>query len=504
MKRTLTIAILMLIAATPTTRHPATAAWGATDKAQGKPNILFIFTDDQAAWTVGRGSDPQFQTPNMDRLAREGAQLANAFVVTPVCSPSRATLLTGRYGTEVGITEWIHLYKEPALGLDPAVTTWPKVLQAAGYTTGLVGKWHLGRLRRFHPRHYGYDDYMGTITARDSNINPILEKDGKRQPMKGLMPDILTDHAIGFIRENKDRPFALSMHFRVPHKGSWRVPQAESLPFENRPVRVPDPEYANLDAKRAVTELRRYMTVVHILDRNVGRLLDTLDELDLTDRTIVVLTSDHGFNIGHHGLSGKGNADWMLTRQPRPDLWPDKERPNLFDTSLRVPCIVRWPGVIKPATVIEETVTNLDWFPTLLGMASVEPPAGWTHSGRNFLPLLTGHPIEGWDNDLYCEYSIHADPLHDHMRMWRTPKWKLVRHFTRPRRDELYDLASDPGETTNLIDDSRPEVRQIINRLHQRIIERMRELDDPVIEVLEQENPGRLKVVVGPSMGRML
>jgi len=324
MKRTLIIAILMLIAAALATRHPARAASGVTDKARDKPNILFIFTDDQAAWTVGRGSDPQFQTPQMDRLVREGAQLVNAFVVTPVCSPSRATLLTGRYGTEVGITEWIHLYKEPALGLDPAVTTWPKVLQAAGYTTGLVGKWHLGRLRRFHPRHYGYDYYMGTITARDAAIDPVLEKDGERRQFKGQMPDILTDHAVGFMREHRDRPFVLCMNFRVPHKGSWRVTDEEWARFKDHDVQLPDPEYPNLDAGRAVTELRRYMTVVHILDRNVGRLLDTLDELELTHRTIVVLTSDHGFNIGHHGLSGKGNADWMLTRQPRPDLWPDK------------------------------------------------------------------------------------------------------------------------------------------------------------------------------------
>jgi len=492
MKPVRIMAIVTLIAATLLARHPATAAWGATDKARDKPNILFILTDDQAAWTVGRGSDPQFRTPNMDRLTRESAQLVNAFVVTPVCSPSRATLLTGRYGTEVGITEWIHLYKEPALGLDPAVTTWPKLLQAAGYTTGLVGKWHLGRLRRFHPRHYGYDYYMGTITARDRNINPILEKDGRRQPFKGLLPDILTDDAIGFIRENKDRPFALSMHFRVPHQGSWRVPEAESLPFDKRPVQVPDPEYPNLDAERAVTALRRYMAVVHILDRNVGRLLDTLDELNLTDHTIVILTSDHGFNVGHHGLLGKGNADWMLTRQPRPDLWRDKERPNLFDTSIRVPCLVRWPGVIKPATVVDQTVTNLDWFPTLLAMASVEPPTNWPHHGRNFLPLLTGQAIEGWDNDLYCEYSVHADPLHDHIRMWRTPKWKLVRHFTRSKRDELYHLAADPGETTNLIRDPDPKVQRVIKTLHARIIRQMHRLNDPVIELLEQEDPASL------------
>ena len=210
-----TVSLLMAGTFLAGDRATAEALRAAEGKTSSRPNILFILTDDQAAWTVGRGSDPQFHTPNMDRLVREGAQMVNAFVVTPVCSPSRATLLTGRYGTELGITEWIHLHKEPALGLAPSVTTWPKVLQAAGYTTGLVGKWHLGRLRRFHPRHYGYDYSMGTITARDKNIDPVLEKDGRRQPFKGLMPDILTDYAIQFIRRNKDRLFPLPARARA-------------------------------------------------------------------------------------------------------------------------------------------------------------------------------------------------------------------------------------------------------------------------------------------------
>ncbi|HID21056.1 MAG TPA: DUF4976 domain-containing protein [Planctomycetaceae bacterium] len=313
------------------------------------------------------------------------------------------------------------------------------------------------------------------------------------QQCHSLMPDILTDHAIQFIRRNKDRPFVLSMHFRVPHQGSWRVPEEEWRPFKNVPVRVPEPDYPNLDTERVMIELRRYMTVVHILDRNVGRLLDTLDESGLTERTIVILTSDHGFNIGHHAITGKGNGDWRLTRQPRPDLWPDKERPNLFDTSIRVPCLVRWPGVIKPGTVVEETITNLDWFATLLAMASVQPTADWRHHGRNFLPLLSGQKIQDWDSTMYGEYSIHADPLWDHMRMGRTPEWKLVRHFLRPKRDELYHLPTDPGETTNLIHDPSPEVRCVVKTLHARIIRQMRELNDPVIELLEQEDPDSLR-----------
>jgi uncharacterized sulfatase len=144
--------------------------------------------------------------------------------------------------------------------------------------------------------------------------------------------------------------------------------------------------------------------------------------------------------------------------------------------------MVRWPGVIVPGTVVTETISNLDWYPTLLAMAGAGLPEGETIRGRNFLPLLKGEQIEDWDNDLYAEYSM-THYSRTHMRMYRTPEWKLVRDFLNPERDELYNLKEDPAESVNLIDDPSPKVRQVIDSLHARIIENMRRTGDPVLEL---------------------
>ena len=150
-------------------------AWAAE-----RPNILFLFTDDQAPWAIGVSGYPHAKTPNLDRLAKSGAYLVNSFTTTPVCSPSRASLMTSRYGSELGITDWIHPRREPQLGLDPDLVTWPEVLREAGYHTGLVGKWHLGVPDRFHPTKTGFDYFMGFRTGGTRPSNPILEKNGQR------------------------------------------------------------------------------------------------------------------------------------------------------------------------------------------------------------------------------------------------------------------------------------------------------------------------------------
>ena len=140
-----------------------------------KPNILFVLTDDQAPWAIGASGNPLAKTPHMDRLAREGVYLPNAYTVTPVCSPSRAALMTSRYGSELGITDWIHPRNEPDLGLDASLPVWPRVLQQAGYKTGLVGKWHLGLLDSQHPTQFGFDYFMGHRAGGWQTVNPILE-----------------------------------------------------------------------------------------------------------------------------------------------------------------------------------------------------------------------------------------------------------------------------------------------------------------------------------------
>ena len=451
-----------------------------TLRAAERPNIVFLFTDDQAPWALGAAGHPHAITPNMDRLVREGAYLRNAFTVTPVCSPSRASLMTSRYGTELGITEWIHPRREPELGLDPKTVTWPEVLQKQGYATGLVGKWHLGVPDRFHPTKTGFDYFMGFRTGGNVPKNPTLEKDGKQQKFKGFLPDILTDHALEFVRKNKDGPFLLCLHYRAPHARWLPVPEDDWAPFKNLDPKLPHPDYPKLDVKRVKRVTREYLASVKSVDTSVGRILKALDDMKLTERTIIIFTSDHGYNMGHNGIWHKGNGHWILT-DPPPAVAniPRGQRPNMYDTSIRVPAIVRWPGHIKPSTTIDETISNLDWYPTILAMTGAKPPAGETIRGRNFLPLLEGNKI-AWENDFYAQYSTHHQ-TRTQMRMYRTGDWKLIRDFLNPGRDELYDLKNDPEERKNLIDVDSAEVKQVIAQLHAKLLAKMREIDDPAL-----------------------
>ena len=456
----------------------------AIPAAAERPNILFIMTDDQAFWTVGAaGENQQTRTPNTDRLMREGAWLRNAFTVTPVCSPSRASTMTSRYGSEVGITDWINPRREPDHGLDPATLVWPRLLADAGYSTGLVGKWHLGLLDSQHPTKFGYQYFMGMRGGGSPPKDPVLEIDGKQVKTEGYVVNTFTDHALKFIEANKDKPFALSVHYREPH-AAWRpMPDEDWAQFKDIDAKLPNPDYPKLDIERLTKMTPEYLGSVASVDRNVGRMLAKLQELGIADRTIVIYTSDHGYSMGHNGIWHKGNGHWVLTENPpATDNIPNGQRPNMYDNSIRVPCIIRWPGVVTPGKVVEETVTNLDWFPTLLAMAKVDLPSDAMMRGRNIVPLLQDETrVRNWDNDYYGEYSTHHQ-AQTHMRAYRTPQWKLVRDFKNPGRDELYDLRRDPAETTNLIGDPRPEIRSTIEELDSRIRQKMKQLKDPVLE----------------------
>ena len=445
------------------------------------PNILFLFTDDQAPWALGASGHPHAVTPHMDRIAKEGAYLVNSFTTTPVCSPSRASLMTSRYGSEVGITDWINPRVEPQLGLDPSTVTWPEVLQQHGYRTGLVGKWHLGLTPEFHPHKTGFDYFMGFLGGGNSPVDPMLEKDGQERKFKGFTPDILTDHAIEFLRTNRQVPFALAVHYRAPHARWLPVAEQDWSPFESLDPTIPSPDFPKLDVPRVKRMTREYLASVHSVDRNVGRVLDLLDELQLAENTVVIYSSDHGYNMGHNGMWHKGNGHWILTQLPEgTENIPALQRPNMYDNSLRVPLAIRWPGVIAPKTVINETVTILDWFPTLLDMAGVPLPPDLKIHGRSIVPLIKG-TANNWDNTLYAEYSTHHQSK-TAMRMYRTPRWKLKKDFLNPGRDELYNLELDPEERDNIIDSPSAEVRNIHHELNEKILATMQKLDDPALK----------------------
>lgn len=464
-----------------------------------KPNVLLVVTDDQAPWAlaaaVRAGEFPDVpvpSTPNFDRLAAEGARFTNFFCTTPVCSPARASLMTGRYASELGIPDFIpqpgHKLYDPnaPVALDPdQTTTLAEMMKSAGYRTGLVGKWHLGDWtaegnERFHPTKHGFDYFMGLTGGGTSPADPSLEEDGEVRKFTGLTTDILTDRAISFIQRNKEQPFFLCLATRAPH-GAW-LPVADEdwLPYADLDPAIPS--YPGLDIKRVKQMMREYLASTSGVDRNLGRLLATLDENHLADNTLVIVTSDHGYNMGHNGIWHKGNGIWATVKRP-PAEWhngtrviSDKYRPNLYDNSLRVPMVIRWPNKIAPETVITQSATSLDLFPTLAKLVGYRSQEQL--EGRSLLPLLTGQVPDDWNNDVYAEYDmIHYAQAS--LRCYRTPHYKLIRDFHNTDRDEFYDLQQDPGETKNLIRDSDPAIQNEIQRLDRKLQAQLAERPQP-------------------------
>lgn len=452
--------------------------------APARPNIVFILTDDQGPWTLGAAGDPNVVTPNLDRLRAGGALLSRCYSATPVCSPARATLLTSRYGTELGITDYLLQTPGKGPGLTGDIPTWPRILSEAGYVTGLVGKYHCGEKPEAHPTKIGYREFVGFIHGALTSVDPEVEVEGKTRTIKGWTEDILADHALDFIRRHRDQPFALSLNCWAPHVNNrqqtpdgdrtWLpVSPADWAPFADKDLVLPEPDYPGLDVPRAKRMLREYLASIHSVDRNVGRVLDLLDELGLTQNTLVIFTSDHGFNLGHHGTWHKGNGRWLLVGNRG-------DRPNMWETSLRVPALVRWPGVIRPGAEFRQTVSHLDWLPTLAAIAAAPLPADARIYGRNLLPLFKGEN-SAWPDDFYAQYTVRGGPV---MRSYQTDRWKLVRYLRGEQPDEFYDRVADPDERMNVFRAEKAEVREAIRELDARLQERARFIRDPALELL--------------------
>jgi choline-sulfatase len=444
-----------------------------------RPNILFIMTDDQGPWAMGSGH-PNAYTPHLDQLAQQGVRLANAMVTTPVCSPARAGFLTGRYSTEAGVLDWLNENTEPEHGLDPQFAAWPRCFAEAGYHTALIGKWHLGMQDCYHPSHFGYHEFTGFRVGAKVSKDPQIEVNGKLQQHEGFTTDLLTDYALGFIARSRDVPFVLSLHTWAPHANvgvftedgdrTWHpLSEADWDRFRDIDPQLPHPDYPNLDIARSKRMTREYLASVAEVDRNVGRLLQRLDELGIAEHTIVIFTSDNGYSMAHNGIWHKGNGRWLLREN-------QGSRPNLYDNSLRVPAVIRWPGRLPAGRTVEQVVQNLDWFATLLDMAGIAVPAEAVIHGRSFKPLLDGQRI-AWDNSFFGQYTM----LHDDravLRCFRTPQWKLIRDFSQPGRDELYDLVKDPDESHNLIGSEDQAVQKIVLQLNRELQARMIQIAD--------------------------
>ena len=469
-------------AAAPTAAKNAAPAGEENDR---RPyNLIFIMTDDQGAWSIGAYGNEEAVTPNIDRLAGQGARFTNAFAASPVCTPSRVSFLTGLYPTQSGFP-----YIEDPMpdgrwsgGLPTGAPSWPRELKKSGYKTGLVGKWHLGRTPKNNPLRYGIDYFYGFHRGGSHPMNPWLfrndESEGRQ--VKGSLPDILTDDAMAFVERHKDQPFALMVHYRAPHSPYGPVPDEDMTPYEGLDPTLspsqksyevdndyvvrgarPWPEAREMHEGYVKRRLLAYYASVHSVDRNVGRLMARLDALGLDERTIVVFTSDQGYMVGHRGFKGKGGASPVRSsafRVGRASRGAPILQANLYDISMRIPLMVRWPGVVKPGLVVDSLVSNVDAPVSILSMLSVAAPDDWPTNGRDFAPLLRDERGDG-DNgadrrdEIFGAIDIASSFFNNaqFVRSIRTDRWKLVRTYFAPGRGgALYDLKQDPNETTNL------------------------------------------------------
>jgi len=409
-----------------------------------RPNLVFIYTDDQRWDAMSCAGHPFLKTPNMDRIAREGVRFRNAFVTLPLCSPSRASFLTGQYAHTHRVTT-----NANNSDLSRQLSTFPRLLQQAGYETAFVGKWHMGNDDSPRP---GFDRWV-SFRGQGVYNDPPLNIDGQATKAQGYMTDILADHAVGFLRRAHAKPFLLYMGHKAVH-GPFTPAERHKDLYSTEPIPCPPSIKDNLEGKPALRRpagekqytpevqaqlrgpnenlIRNQLRCLAAVDESVGRVLAALEETGQLDDTLVIFTSDNGYFWGEHGLGDKRAA---------------------YEESIRIPMVVRYPKLIRARAVRDDAVLNIDVAPTLLEVAGAPPAPAM--QGRSMLPLLQGRS-GGWRRSFLAEY-FH-EPQFPRVPSWqavRTDRWKYIRYTELKDMDELYDLKADPYEMRNLVADPK-------------------------------------------------
>ena len=424
-----------------------------------KPNIIMILTDDQGYWSLGCTGNKEIRTPNIDALAAGGVQLDNFFCVSPVCSPARASLLTGRIPSQHGIQDWLRVgngdkKNDPPIDYLEGITGYTDILAKNGYTCGISGKWHMGATCK--PQK-SYSHWFVTPGGSGTYWNSGAFRGTQQVQTEGYLTDVITDDALGFIDEcaDKDEPFYLNLSFTAPHSPHVDQHKKEyvdyyynnctfaDVPQDKRSpgsIQFPHDIAYSLtfaDKSREFLTLRDllsgYYAAVQGVDDSVGRIVAKLEEKGIRDNTLIVYTSDNGFSCGQHGVWGKGNATFPL---------------NLFDTAVKVPCIFNFPGVIRAGVKTDSLLSAYDFMPTLLDLLGYENPEAAELPGRSFKNLLLSDASEEYHEAItvFDEYGPN--------RMIRTKEWKYIHRYPYGPH-ELYDLVHDEREQFNLLEENR-------------------------------------------------
>lgn len=463
------------------------------------PNIVFILTDDQGCWALGAAGNNEIITPNLDRLARTGVRFENFFCASPVCSPARASILTGRIPSQHGVHDWLrrgNLPPEQAQSLgseDEAIEylrgqpAYTETLAENGYTCGLSGKWHMGD--SLHPQKGFTYWHVMPFGGSDYYYAPFI-KDGQTYRDPRYLTDVITENALTFLEERKGapQPFYLGVHYTAPHS-PWDAHQHpaelrelyKDCPFDSVPDLPAHPWQMN-SAPRGRGEKRRelltgYYAAITGLDRGVGQILDWLEANHLRENTLVIFSSDNGMNMGHHGIWGKGNGTFPQ---------------NMYDTSVKVPVIFSQPGTLPQGVVNQDLLSHYDLRPTLYDFLGFNQPENDNLPGRSFAPLLRGQSLQ--DREQVVVFDEYGP-----VRMIRGRRWKYI-HRSPYGPNELYDLENDPDETVNLVQDLG--TIEIAAEMKARLDEWFLRYSDPSIDGLREAVYGKGQLALAGVRGK--
>jgi arylsulfatase A-like enzyme len=464
--------------------------WGTGLRAADvPPNVLLVITDDQGFGDLGAHGNPVIRTPNLDAFAKQSAWLKN-FYVCPVCSPTRSSLLTGLYNYRTGVVD---TFIGRSL-MRPGIRTLPGYLAAAGYRTGLFGKWHLGDNYPLRPEDRGFQETLwsqGGGLAQPSDppgqdpktayFDPLLKRNGQEVKTKGYCTDVFTDAALDLIRADSRKPFFAYVAFNAPH-GPFQVPPALADHYQKLDLTAagfPKVGQPWATPKLNTDDIARAYGMIENIDANFARLLKALDDKKLAENTIMIFMTDNGpggvrFNAGLRNRKG-----------------------TVYEGGIRVPCYVRWPARVKPGTVIDTPLAHIDMTPTLLEACGA---TGDGFDGRSFLRLLTGGPGNWPDRTLFFQWHRGDVPEKDRAFAARGPRFKLVQAAGVPEKAkwtpkyELFDITADPFETKDLAAGKPEEVAKLKREYEAWFADVTKKGFDPprIVVGSEKENPVRL------------